>query len=162
MCKKIKEAVSVSKKSTFLIFAMVLVVGCGLKLPFQGQRDTDQSRCKGADCVEVLSPGDETLRPRARTDFKVAETDASVPEKRLGKTVAAIGDVTESGFWLKTPLVKEVRQGRIVWLASGASIDVVLRPLEAENVSGSQISLDAMRDLGLPFTALEEILVFTR
>jgi hypothetical protein len=63
---------------------------------------------------------------------------------------------------LKTPLVKEVRQGRIVWLASGASIDVVLRPLEAENVSGSQISLDAMRDLGLPFTALEEILVFTR
>ncbi len=79
---------------------------------------------------------------------------------RLGTTVASLGDPTEAGFWLKTPLVDAPAPGRVVATGTGQSARVELRPLAAEPGSGSQISLAAMRLIGAPLTGLPEIEVF--
>ena len=81
---------------------------------------------------------------------------------RLGNTVATLGDPGESGFWLRTSLVKETTPGRVVYLSSGRSVQVELRPLSGPAGGGSQISVDAMRLLDAPLTSLPELVVYTR
>ena len=79
-------------------------------------------------------------------------------ETRLGTTVASLGDPTEQGLWLETPLVTGVREGRIV--RGGASVKLELRPSGGAAGSGSRISLAAMRLLGASLTDLPEVEVF--
>ncbi|WBU63227.1 hypothetical protein [Paracoccus aerodenitrificans] len=78
---------------------------------------------------------------------------------RLGTTVASLGDVTESGFWLKTPLVSATAQGRVVNTENSQSANVELRPLSGGG-SGSQISLAAMQAIGAGLTDLPELEVW--
>jgi hypothetical protein len=78
----------------------------------------------------------------------------------LGQTVASLGDPGEAGFWLKTPLVTSETAGR-VQTASGASVNVKLLPLDGEASAGSQISLSAMRALGIGLTDLATLDVFS-
>ena len=78
----------------------------------------------------------------------------------LGTTIATLGDPTEQGFWLKTPLVTSERAGRVVYGANGKAAQVELRPSGGERGSGSQISLAAMRVLEAPLTELIELQVF--
>ncbi len=89
------------------------------------------------------------------------KTDAKVTETRLGKTVASLGDVGQQGFWLRTPMVISQGEGRIVWADNGNSVNVTLIPKQGAATAGSQISLAAMRALGLPLTALVKLIVFT-
>ena len=89
----------------------------------------------------------------------VNETDRS-ESTELGTTIAALGSPAQVGFWLKTPLVKKERTGRVVVLETGKSAKVTLIPLTGEG-SGSQLSLSAMRLLELPLTGLVEISVNT-
>ena len=90
---------------------------------------------------------------------EAAITPKPVSEARaLGETVVSLGNAAETGFWLKTSLVSNESTGRVTDTASGKSLNVTLLPLE-EQGSGSQISLSAMRALGLPLTSLSPVTV---
>lgn len=78
---------------------------------------------------------------------------------KLGSTVASLGDATEGGFWIKTPLAKAAAKGRVVNPANGKSANVDLQPL-AGGGAGSQLSLAAMQALGVSLTDLPEIEVW--
>lgn len=81
-------------------------------------------------------------------------------EVKLGTTVASLGDPTNPGFWVKTPLVKENAKGRIVNPASGKSAKVDLIPLSGPASGGSQVSLPALQLIGVSLTDLPEIEVY--
>lgn len=79
-------------------------------------------------------------------------------EVRLGTSIASLGNPADPGIWLETPLVDELKPGRIAW--QGNSVNVELRPSGGAAGSGSEISLAAMRLLTAPLTDLPEIEVF--
>lgn len=110
-------------------------------------------------------------KPSART---VAELDTTTAkqkaaaakpgasgEKKLGDTVASLGDPTDPGFWIKTPLVKAEADGRIVNPANGKSARVRLLPLAGPASAGSQVSLPALRLLGVSLTDLPTLEVYS-
>lgn len=86
-----------------------------------------------------------------------AKAPAPTGDRKLGLTVVSLGDPTAPGFWLETPLVKTVTPGRVVLPATGASVQVELRPIDGPASGGSRISLAAMRLLGVALTALPEV-----
>lgn len=88
-----------------------------------------------------------------------AEVPAAGAEERLGTTVASLGNPNEGGLWMKTPLVSERADGRIVNPATGKSAKVELIPL-AGGGSGSQVSLSALQLLGVSLTSLPTLEVF--
>ncbi len=81
-------------------------------------------------------------------------------EKDLGLTIASLGDVTEPGIWLKTPLVNAPGRGRVVFAQKGTAVAVDLIPLEGAPGAGSRISLAAMRLLEADLTSLPEVRVY--
>lgn len=81
-------------------------------------------------------------------------------ETDLGTTIATLGDVTQTGFWVKTPLVNEASKGRAEVTQSGKAVAVDLIPLEGEPGAGSRISLAAMRLLEVDLTALAELRIY--
>lgn len=89
-----------------------------------------------------------------------AAAPAAEAETRLGSTVASLGDATEPGFWIKTPLVKARGVGRIVNPANGKSARVDLIPLDGPASGGSQVSLPALQLLGVSLTDLPTLEVF--
>lgn len=108
---------------------------------------------------------------RPASSRSVAQLDASAAEKaaataptatggRLGTTIASLGDATEGGFWIKTPLVKAPGKGRIVDKATGKSVNVDLLPLAGPASAGSQVSLPALTTLGADLTDLPELEVY--
>lgn len=106
------------------------------------------------------APGAETPRPVARpTEPTTAAVAAGggpaegVAAGSGGETIASLGDPTDPGLWLETPLVSREQPGRIV-TASGASVEVTLRPIPGDPGAGSRISLAAMQALGVPLTEL--------
>ena len=113
-----------------------------------------------------------TLRPpnNARTEEQFDTTSAdersaaaaapAAAERNLGSTVASLGDPTDPGFWLETPLVSSVTKGRVVYPANGKSAQVELRPIEGPASGGSRISLPAMRLIGAPLTDLPTLTVY--
>ncbi len=136
-------------------------------------------------CLGVKTPDEDTPRPQYRAKAPPAgegfvegvsaesldttseaekanalESEATSSETELGRTIASLGDVAEAGFWLKTPLVIAPTEGRVVWADNGNSVNVSLIPKQGEATSGSQISLGAMRALGIPLTALPALIVF--
>ena len=74
-------------------------------------------------------------------------------ERRLGTTVASLGDPSQPGFWVKTPLVQSETDGRIVNPANGKSAKVRLIPLGGAG-GGSQVSLPALQLIGVSLTDL--------
>jgi len=79
---------------------------------------------------------------------------------RLGVTVASLGDPTQPGFWLKTPLVSAPAKGRVELPATGASAQVDLIPTGGAEGAGSQMSLPTLRLLGVDLTGLPEVVVY--
>lgn len=73
-------------------------------------------------------------------------------------TVAGLGDPTEPGLWMETPLVTANQTAR-VRSATGAEVTLTLRPIAGEASAGSRLSIDAMRALGVPLTELVELQV---
>ena len=124
----------------------------------------------------ALSAGKSTGAPLARpaaarpeaydrsTAAEKAEASAApmAQARRLGSTVASLGNPTEQGFWIKTPLVKGAGKGRLVDPASGKSVNVDLIPLPGPESGGSQVSLAALQMLGVPLTGLPRLDVFAR
>jgi hypothetical protein len=93
---------------------------------------------------------------------RAAAGDAPAPagEAKLGLTVASLGDPASPGFWLETPLVTKVQQGRVVLPGTGTVVQVELRPIGGPATGGSRISLAAMRLLGVALTDLPELEVY--
>lgn len=91
------------------------------------------------------------------------EMEPSAPPQKvsagasLGITVATLGDATQQGIWLKTPLVSTAQQGILVSIETGQRVQAELIPIPGEPTAGSRISLQGMRALGLPLTALAQI-----
>lgn len=148
------------------ICALLAVPACSFNLPGGGAQPGARpaAHSPGADTVRPRARGiADFFRPRARpTDDGTGGATAVRGETRLGVTIASLGDPAEGGMWLKTALVDRQRDGRIVWKDNGNSVNVTLVPIEGDATSASRISLDAMRQLGVPLTALPEVLVFAR
>ncbi len=95
----------------------------------------------------------------------IKEREAAIAQKpvseakTLGETIVSLGNPAETGFWVKTSLISNKSTGLVTDIASGKSVNVTLLPLEGLG-SGSQISLSAMRALGLPLTSLASVIVF--
>lgn len=79
---------------------------------------------------------------------------------KIGSTVASLGDPTVEGFWVRTPLVSAPAKGRLANPKTGASVGVDLEPLAGEKGAGSQVSLAAMRALGVNLTDLPHLDVY--
>lgn len=165
MCELIEFKVSDMKNSAILLTACVIVSGCGGVIfpnPFEK-----------ADPPEIAVPvvlseekpvilgaegqSADALDNTSATELAKAENVSG--GNSLGSTVASLGDVTEQGLWLKTPLVSAKTSGRIE-AAGGKSLAVTLIPIEGEASAGSRISLAAMRGLGLGLTDLPTLKVF--
>lgn len=99
----------------------------------------------------------DTTTPEQRA---AAAKPAEAAEVKLGSTVASLGDPTEGGFWIKTPLVRERGLGRLVNPATGKSAKVDLIPLDGPASGGSQVSLPALQLLGVSLTDLPTIEVY--
>lgn len=66
----------------------------------------------------------------------------------IGSTVASLGLLNRSGFWLSTPLVTEETPGKIMDSANGVMLPVTLIPNGGAPGSASQLSLAAIAELG--------------
>ena len=102
----------------------------------------------------------DTTTPEERAAAVAAPKPAG--EARLGRTVAALGSPAKPGFWLETPLVATIRQGRVQAVANGKSVQVELRPIDGPAGAGSRISLPALRLLEVGLTGLHELEVFAQ
>lgn len=107
----------------------------------------------GANTVDALDTTTEAQRAAA-----VAPPEAA--GERLGEEVAALGDPTEPGLWMRTGLVSARQPGRVVLAGTEAGATVELIPLEGEG--GAQLSLATMRLLGVPLTELPTVAVYRR
>lgn len=124
----------------------------------------------GPDVIRPMARGGATastpaVAPRRAEDFdrtSAAERTAAVQTARisegrgLGQTLATLGPPAEQGFWLRTGLVTTPTPGRVT-AQNGTSVAVELRPSGNAAGSGSQISLAALRALGLPLTAIAQL-----
>ena len=99
---------------------------------------------------------DTTTQEQREAAAKAPEASA---ETKLGSTVGSLGNPSEGGFWIKTPLVKTRAMGRIVNPANGKSAKVELIPLTSGG-SGSQVSLPALQLLGISLTDLPTLDVY--
>jgi hypothetical protein len=135
---------------------------------------------QGAPGARVPAPAPEaTVAPAAIAPAPPAaartpeQFDTTTPEERaaaaaggtaggalLGETVATLGNPAEPGFWLLTPLVDAPTTGRIVAVATGQAAEVELRPSGGAPGSGSEVSLAAIRLLGVPLTDLAVLQVY--
>ncbi|WP_457650273.1 hypothetical protein [Profundibacter sp.] len=88
-------------------------------------------------------------------------TTAGGGVRKLGTTIASLGNPAEAGFWIKTPLVSKLGKGRVEYPATGKSVAVDLIPIDGPKAAGSRVSLAALRLLGAPLTGLPELIVFT-
>ena len=77
--------------------------------------------------------------------------------RRLGTTIASLGDPARPGFWIMTGLVEAETAGRIEFPAKGTSAEVTLIP---SGGGSARVSLAALRLLEVPLADLPELVVF--
>lgn len=100
------------------------------------------------------------LNTTTQVERKQAAAAPSGGERRIGTTIASLGDPSQPGFWIKTPLVTSETGGRIVNPANGKSAKVRLIPLGGPASGGSQVSLPALQLIGVSLTDLPAIEVY--
>tara|TARA_B100001173_G_C15787198_1_gene461889 strand:- start:153 stop:641 length:489 start_codon:yes stop_codon:yes gene_type:complete len=147
---------------TFLS-ASILLISCA-KFPeehpfnqlFTGPSQVDKNWILGTGV-----PKSAVALDIATPEERVAATEqvAVISSKSLGSTIASLGNPAETGFWLKTPLISKTQPGRIICEETGKSVNVTLIPIDTKG-SGSQVSLSALRLLGVPLADLPEIKVY--
>jgi hypothetical protein len=129
----------------------------------------DTASAESSAGATALAP--ETAAPPPPASATTADTlDTTTPEQRaaasapaasagqsLGRTVATLGSPSEPGLWLKTPLVKAERKGRVTNPANGKSSAVTLIPIDGPATAGSRMSLAAMRLIGASLTDLTTV-----
>jgi len=78
----------------------------------------------------------------------------------MGFTVTTLGDATNPGLWIETPLVTEEGPGRVV-SENGLQLFLTLRPSGGARNSGSRLSLQGFQELGIPLTDLPTLTVIS-
>ncbi len=124
--------------------------------PVQRPSETVGSGQTGA--IGGLGQSAESLDTTTKEE-RIAATQTGGAKTALGETVASLGDPTQAGFWLKTPLVSSEGSGSVE-APDGTSVQVTLIPIEGAASAGSRLSLAAMRALGLGLTDLPTVKVF--
>jgi len=121
------------------------------------------------EAVEAVSNPELSAPPPPPAARTVEQFDTTTEEQRvaasappsggtlLGTTIASLGDPGRPGFWAETDLVSDVTQGRLVFPATGKSVEVELTPAAG---GGSRVSLAAMRVLEAPLTDLPVLEVY--
>lgn len=112
----------------------------------------------GARTVAQLDTTTATEKKAAAAAAQAAQ--ASGAGRRLGRTVASLGDPTDPGLWIRTPLVDAPAKGRVVYPANGKAVELDLIPIEGPKTAGSRMSLAALRVIGAPLTDLPEVDVY--
>lgn len=148
---------------------LVLVLGlsgCGeVHAPRSGGGAGPSSDAAARPDARPPPAGAQTAEGFDTTTMAERQAAATAPparERMLGRSVATLGDPSTPGFWASTPLVDRIRPGRLTYRGSGKSVLVELRPRDAAPGAGTQVSLAAMRVLGVPLTALVEVTVHIR
>ncbi len=149
--------------SVLILSSVVLLGACG---PLQwnssvlGGRTTAGS--VGEPAVDTantlpLAPGVEEA-PLDAAGGQIASAGVTAGYTRRASTVASLGDPSQSGLWMETPLVDSPQTAR-VRSPRGTEVTLILRPIGGDTGAGSRLSIDAMRALGLPLTELVEVQV---
>ncbi len=164
-------------KNASVVLVAVLLTGCGANfntgLHSGAKPDQTENAAQPVARPEVVLPK-TAIRPSpaartaeqfdTTTNLQRAEAAKTPPPangaRKLGKTVSSLGDPTQPGFWLKTPLVNAPAKGRVEYAGSGKSVAVDLIPIEGAKTAGSRVSLAALRLLGAPLTGLPELIVY--
>lgn len=107
----------------------------------------------GEAAAADIAPADSSTRAAA-----VAEGDTGTGDTVRGFTVASLGDATQPGLWIETPLVERERVATVV-APNGTTVEVTARPSGGERGSGSRLSLAAFQALGLDLTSLPTVTV---
>lgn len=97
----------------------------------------------------------DTVTEAEKTAARAAAASAPAGGE-LGQVTVALGDPADPGLWVKSALVNADTPGT-VRTQGGEAIAVTLRPLGSEG--GAQISLPALRALGLPLTGLSPVVL---
>ena len=137
--------------------------GCA-NLPFPGREapsPAPASATVAAPAAPVLggpaqSAASFDTASEAQKEAARAVAAAAPAGGELGEVTVALGDPADPGLWVKSALVMEDGPGT-VRTASGAAIAVTLRPLGSDG--GAQISLAALRALGLPLAGLSPVIL---
>lgn len=138
----------IMKKLVFLL-PMTLLAGCDVS-QLTDFKPFPRKTAVPAPVVAVPEEvSEETLGTATEVERPVAAAGS------LGKTVVSLGDATESGSWLKTPLVAQTRPGKVWYKGRWAAVTLI--PIAGESGAGSRMSLQAMQLLSLPLTELTEV-----
>lgn len=151
------------------ITAGVVLVGCtqGPLATKPQQKPAKAGAVAATGAAGTAAPPPANARTAAQFDTTSKaekQAAAAVPsgggERKLGTTIASLGDPTDPGFWAETPLVKTAQSGRLVFPGNGNSVQVELRPSGGDAGSGTRVSLPAFQVLGAPLTGLPELVVY--
>lgn len=107
----------------------------------------------------AASPAALDTVSEAEKDAARASAASAPAGGTLGEVTVALGDPADPGLWVKSALVDGDTPGT-VRTGDGDAITVTLRPLGA-GAGGPQISLAALRALGLPLTGLHPVTIAT-
>lgn len=143
--------------------------GCGLWTGAQHQGLPAPQASPGGAHVQrpVLRPGSGAGDPGGGQDAGLGDgqqagLDSAAPRPVssgfLGVTTVSLGAATETGLWVKTPMIDTAAMGLARY--RGRSIELRLLPIDGAASAGSRLSLQAMLALGLELTDLAEIEIF--
>ncbi|UYV36077.1 D-galactarate dehydratase [Rhodobacteraceae bacterium D3-12] len=102
-----------------------------------------------------------TTQEKQAAEAAAKKAQSSGQGKLLGRTVASLGDPSDPGIWIKTPLVSKPSKGRVVYPANGKAVQLELIPIEGPATAGSRMSLAALRVIEAPLTELPEVDVYS-
>jgi len=80
--------------------------------------------------------------------------------RKLGQTVASLGDPAKPGLWIETPLAAKASKGRVVYPVNGKAVELDLIPIDGPATAGSRMSLAALRVIEAPLTDLPTVEVY--
>ena len=158
MCKPLQQI----RYAAIVALSLSVLTGCADVtvpewVPQQLNPERSTSVPAGSELPVAGAATAETLDQSSALERSEAAQKSSMATRRLGTTVATLGDATEPGFWLKTPLVKAQSPGVLRSVATGKTAQVTLIPIDGPDTAGSRVSLSAMRLLELPLTDLAEL-----
>ena len=133
-------------RNVLILLTAVLLPACDLVPDRSGE---DGSFIPPTEAVEIVELDDAVVSDENESDSTLSGSVS---------TIAGLGDPTQPGLWMETPLVATQQMAR-VRSATGAEVTLSLRPIEGEVGAGSRLSIDAMRALGAPLTELVELQV---
>lgn len=148
-----------------ILLSVLSLAGCDTVRTTAGKVGDGVSDLFRSDPSQAAAPDTAAATDPAAVD-PVGEPLSGIPNPGAtvlaapSRTIAGLGDPAKPGLWLETPLVTTEQPGRVSYRATGASVNVTLRPIPGEATAGSRLSLQAMRDLGAPLTELVEVTVY--